>query len=314
MEDLYALLLGAPLTLTQGEVIARAGVPEELAKAVWAALGFAEVAPEEVAFTELDVQALRDSIALVSAGIVDRPTQLMMARTMGQALSRLAEAQLDVFRKMAGDLSVDEAELLASATAADVLPRIESLLLHVWRRQFSAAAQRALAGTRDAEGLVEVAVGFIDLVDYTRSSREWDAARLERTLETFERDLSLRVAAVGGQVVKTLGDGVLFTTRTSVTAVQVALDTIEAHLADQELPSVRAGVAFGPVLVRLGDVYGEPVNLASRLCDEARPATLLVSRAVADAVAEADGLELRSLGRRSVRGYRSMSPYLVRRA
>jgi adenylate cyclase len=313
MEDLEAMLLGAPRTLTSPEVVARAGLSEELAEAVWAALGFAEVPDEEVAFTEFDAEALRTSGELLATGVVDVDSWLVMARTTGQAMARLAEAQLDVFRRVAGELSADESVALAVAASGDVLPRIEKLLMFTWRRQFAAAVQRTLAAVPGDHGLPTLAVGFVDIVDYTRSSRSWDAARLERTLETFERDVSLRVAAVGGRVVKTLGDGVLYTTDTARDAAEVALDTVAAHRDTEDLPAVRAGVALGPVLVRLGDLYGEPVNLASRLSDEARPSSVLVDGEAAAALQGVDGLEVRPLAKRSVRGFRSVTPFLVRR-
>lgn len=312
MEDLETLLLGAPRTLTSPEVVERAGLSEELAEAVWAALGFAEVGDDEVAFTELDAEALKTSGELLATGVVDVDSWLVMARTTGQAMARLAEAQIDVFRRVAGELSTEDFEGFAVATSQDVLPRIEALLMFTWRRQFAAAVQRALASAPSDHGLPTLAVGFVDIVDYTRSSRSWDAAQLERTLETFERDVALRLAAVGGRVVKTLGDGVLFTTDSAAAAVEVALETVAAHLEDEELPAVRAGVALGPVLVRLGDVYGEPVNLASRLSDEARPSSVLVDRQAATALEEVEGLEVRPLGKRSVRGFRSVTPFLVR--
>jgi adenylate cyclase len=314
VEDLDQLLLGAPLTLTRNQVLASADLPEDLVHAVWAALGFAEVDPDVVAFTELDVQALRDSAQLLGTGVVDTDTWLVMARTMGQSLARLAEAQLDVFRKAAGPVAGDEDLLGVAMQAAGLaVPRIEALLLFVWRRQFAAAVQRALAAERDPHEMPRLSVGFVDLVDYTRSSRSWDAGRLERTLETFERDVSLRVVAVGGRVVKTLGDGVLFTAPSTRGAVDVALDTVAAHADDPELPSVRTGVASGAVLERLGDVYGEPVNLASRLSDEARPSSVLVDRSAAAELEQVEGLRVRPLERRSVRGFRALSPFLVRR-
>lgn len=315
VDDLDTLLLGAPLSLTRSQVLARVDLPEDLVVGVWAALGFPEVPDDVVAFTELDVQALEDSVTLLSTGVVDAATWLVMARTMGQALARLAEAQLDVFRKVSAQVPPgDDVVGVALESAALAVPRIEDLLLFVWRRQFAAAVQRALASERSPEELASLTVGFVDLVDYTRSSRSWDPARLESTLEVFERDVSLRVAAVGGRVVKTLGDGVLFTTPSPRAAVVVALDTVEAHLADEELPAVCAGLATGAVLERLGDVYGEAVNLASRLCDEARPSSVLVDKVAAAALAGADELTVRPLERRSVRGFRSLSPFLVRRA
>jgi adenylate cyclase len=313
MDDLEQLLLGAPVTLTSADVITRVALPEELIDAVWAALGFAKPDDDVVAFTELDVQALQDSAALLGTGVVDTSTWLVMARTMGQGLSRLAEAQLDVFRRAAAGMSADDVEALVRSAADDVLPRIEALLVYVWRRQFAAAVQRAVTGERDPSELPTLTVGFVDIVDYTRSSRDWDARRLEQTLETFERDVSLRVAAVGGRVVKTLGDGVLFTTSSSRAAVEVALATVTAHEEDPDLPLVRAGVATGAVLVRLGDVYGEPVNLASRLCDQARPSSVLVDRAAAEGLEGAAGFTVRPLERRSVRGFRALTPFLVRR-
>jgi adenylate cyclase len=313
MEDLEQLLLGAPLTLTRPEVLARVELDPELVDSVWAALGFAVVEDDVVAFTELDVKALQDSAALLATGVVDTSTWLVMARTMGQGLSRLAEAQLEVFRRQAAELAPEQVEETIAAMAPLVLPRIEALLLYNWRRQFVASVHRAFAGEREPGELPNLAVGFIDIVDYTRTIRGWDAQQLERTLEAFEQGVSLRVASVGGRVVKTLGDGVLFTTSSSQSAVEVALETVEAHAADEGLPKIRAGVATGPVLERLGDVYGSPVNLASRLCDEARPLSLLVDRNAAADLDGIPGLSVRPLERRSVRGFRSLHPYLVRR-
>jgi adenylate cyclase len=118
-------------------------------------------------------------------------------------------------------------------------------------------------------------------------------------------------------VVKTLGDEVMYVADDPAAALDVALDTVEAHCADDDLPDVRAGVASGPVLERLGDVFGQPVNLASRLVDEARPRSVLVDAELVAALERADRLEgwyvLKRLRRRSVRGYRALTPYLVRR-
>jgi adenylate cyclase len=313
VDDLDTVLLGARPDLTRLDVIEQSGVAPELADAVWNALGFASVGDDVRAFTANDVQALRNSQQLIASGLVDPDTWLVMARTMGQALSRLAEAQIDVFGRVLGDLEPQEAIEVALAAAEHVVPPIEQLLLFVWRRQFAAAAHRTLAGVGQHDQPT-ITVGFLDLVDFTRSTRSWDVSTLEQTLEVFERDTALRVAAMGGRVIKTLGDGVLFAASDPVAAVQVALDTVQAHLDDGELPLVRAGLASGPVLERLGDLYGEPVNIASRLADEARASSVLVDRVLAQRLEGADGLVVRPLAKRSVRGYRSLTPFLVRRA
>ena len=311
-DDLEATLLGAPCELTRDEVAAAVGIPEPEARSIWNAMGFPEVSPTERAFTQRDVQALQTALDLAATGIVDADTVLVLARSMGQELARTAEAQVDVFRAASEGLTSEEALEAAAQLAPGLIPMIEQLVVHVWRRQFAAAAGRAFAST-DGDGGGATAVGFVDLVDFTKSTQQWDASMLERTLERFERETALRVTSVGGRVVKTLGDAVLFVTDDPGSAVEVALQTVDAHCADDELPDVRAGVALGPLLVRLGDVFGAPVNLASRLTDEARPRTVLVDQAVADALADDASYEVKRLRRRSVRGYRSLTPYLLRR-
>jgi adenylate cyclase len=311
-DDLEAVLLGAPCELTRDDVAAAVGISEPEARSIWNAMGFAEVSPHERAFTSKDVEALRTALAFAESGIVSPDTVLVLARSMGQELARTAEAQVDVFKTATEGLTPEEVLASATALAADMVPMLEQLVVHVWRRQFAAATARAFAAA-EGEGQPQTAVGFVDLVDFTRSTQQWDASTLERTLERFERETALRVTAVGGRVVKTLGDAVLYVCDQPDLAVDVALQTVDAHAEDDELPDVRAGVAYGPVLVRLGDVFGSPVNLASRLTDEARPRSVLVDQAVADVLGEDGSYELKKLRRRSVRGYRSLTPYLLRR-
>lgn len=312
-EDLEAALLGAPCTLTREEVADQAGVDTDQARAVWAALGFAQVSPGERAFTARDVDALRTAIVLRNSGVVDQDTLLVLARAMGQGLARLAEAQVDIFRAQAGGLRPDEAQAAALAGASEVLPGLERLVVLVWRRQFAAATERSLTALVD-DGHPVLAVGFVDLVGYTQTTRESDVADLRRLLERFERETSLRVTACGGRVVKTLGDAVLYVADSVVGAAEVALETVDAHERDTALPEVRAGVALGPVLTRLGDVFGDPVNLASRLTTEARPSSVLVDLSAAAALAGDPSYRLVRLPHRSVRGYRALRPHVLRRA
>lgn len=309
MDDLDAVLLGEPLTLDREDVERLSGVPADVAGDVWAAMGFPEIPYGERAFTHADVAALRTAAQLLELGVVDLDTTLVMARAMGQGLARLAEAQVDVLRARAGELEVEDALTELAERADEVLPRLDHLIVFMWRRQFAAAVQRSIVTVRE-HGMPVLAIGFVDLVGFTRSSRTWDASQLERTLERFERAMALRVTTGGGRIVKTLGDGVLYTTDHAVDAVGIALDTVRQHEEDPDLPAVRAGVACGPVLVRLGDVFGEPVNLASRLSQEARPGSLLVDKHVAAELGEEH--EVRELARRAVRGYRALTPYVVR--
>ncbi len=312
-DEFEAVLLGASRQWDRDEVARQVGVDIERASDLWAALGFAEVPPGEIAFTRLDVEALRTAVELGGTGLIEPELLLVLARAMGQGLSRLAEAQVEVFRGQAAALAPEQVRPAAAAAAADVLPRLESLVVHVWRRHFAAAMERSLVALM-SDGHPVLAVGFVDLVGFTQTSRETSASVLEDLLERFERTAALRVTANGGRVVKTLGDGVLFVADTIEGAAEVVLSTVGEHEVDATLPEVRAGLALGPVLSRLGDIFGEPVNLASRLTDEARPSTVLVDRAAAEALAGDPRFRLYSLKHRSVRGYRALRPHVLRRA
>jgi adenylate cyclase len=73
------------------------------------------------------------------------------------------------------------------------------------------------------------------------------------------------------------------------------------------------GLAWGQVLHRLGDVFGPVVNVASRLTSTARPGRVLVDRALAEALEDDDRFRLRRLRRTSVKGYRRLEPWNLRR-
>ena len=297
-------LLGGERRYTRVEVAELAGVPVEQARILWRALGFADVGDDNVAFTDQDVQALRAVDGLVRRGVIDAGTQLAMTRAMGQSLARLADwhvsaitSALDADQPTAGDD--------AAAVAHDLVPVVEGLIGYVWRRHLAATAGRALADDRTSPS-TSLVVGFADLVGFTSLTRDVGEAELAGVVETFEALASDVIAEHSGRVVKTLGDEVMFTADTPGQGAEIALD-----LADR----VEAiGLACGPVLARLGDVYGEPVNIASRLTSIARPASILVDRELAGELADDERFRLRRVPPRPVRGYALLHASRLRRA
>ena len=71
-------------------------------------------------------------------------------------------------------------------------------------------------------------------------------------------------------MVKTLGDSVLFMSQSPEDGVEIAWDIVQMIGGDERLPDVRVGLVTGPVVLRMGDVYGPAVNLAARLVGVAR--------------------------------------------
>jgi len=316
-EALERLLLDGPRRYTRLQVAALAGMEPTRTQRLWRALGFPDAADDDPAFTDADVQALAILSELIDSGFVDAETEASIARAMGQALSRLADWQADMLAEAlsrtgaAGErrpASPDEAVAVARA----LLPKMRDIQHYVWRRHLAANADRLLASTAGQGDRRELAVGFADLVGYTSRSRGMGGRELGAMVEDFEAIATEVIARHRGRVVKTVGDGVLFTAGSAVDAVEIGLLLPEAW-DTAERPPLRVGAAYGTVLTRLGDVYSPVVNLASRLTSLARPGTVLVDRDLADRIRELPEYRVRPLRRVSVRGYDHLQPWLVRR-
>ncbi len=314
-DELERLLLGGPRRWTRLQVAERAGMPPERTQRLWRALGFPDAADDEPLFTDADVAALGVLSQLIDSGFVGPETEASIARAMGQSLSRLADWQTDlladVLTRRDGDERAPVGPQEAVEAARTLLPLLRSVQDYVWRRHLAANADRLLtvAGPADRR---ELAVGFVDLVGYTSRSRGMGGRELGAMVEDFESSAAEVIARHSGRVVKTVGDGVLFTAVSATDAVDIGLELPEVWTAEDR-PPLRTGLAYGAVLTRLGDVYSPVVNLASRLTSIARPGTVLVDRELARRLRRLPAYRVRPLRRVSVRGYDHLQPWLVRR-
>lgn len=308
------LLLGGELRYTRPEAIEAAGVTEEFAQRLWRALGFPHVPEETVAFTDTDVAALAKVATLPSAGLVNEEIVFRMVRAVGQTMARLAKWQVDILvETLTEPLEPPGPEALRVIMehAETRIAELEPLIVHAWRRQLAAAGTRLLAAQEDPA--VRAAVGFADLVAFTRTSRDLDERELARLVERFEETASDVVAEHGGRVVKTLGDEVLFSAETAEAGAEIALSVAEAVRDDAGIPDVRVGMAYGPVLPLRGDVFGTTVNLASRLTSMARPGTVLTDAGLASELRGDGAYELTRIRARRAHGLGLVQPYVLRR-
>ncbi|MFJ4900518.1 adenylate/guanylate cyclase domain-containing protein [Streptomyces sp. NPDC088727] len=331
------VLLGGARTWTRRDIAERSGVGPERTVQIWRALGFPAVGDDVRAFTDADVDALRVGERLIEAGLITEESETMMARALGHHLSRLAEWQAHtLWAWMNHESRSPSEEREPAGHAAVLLPELELLQRHVWRRHLAACTARVLAEAEEdvpaeprqeqpggvAEGgpgpsgegadVRDRAVGFTDMVGYTRMTRGLDSTELVRVLDRFERLTGDVVAEGRGRVVKTIGDEVLFVCEAASSAADIALELTARAETDQELPQLRTGLAYGAVLSRFGDVYGAAVNIAARLTAVARPDAVLVDTAFAGELEGLAGYELRVLRPVSVRGYSRLRPVLLR--
>lgn len=129
------------------------------------------------------------------------------------------------------------------------------------------------------------AIMFTDIVGFSRQMGS-NEARTLRLLDTHNHIIQQAVTAHHGTVIKTVGDAFLVDFPSVVHAVQCA-QQIQAQLracnADTEPAEhihVRIGVHLGDVVQRDRDVFGDGVNIASRLQGLAEPDTICISQAV----------------------------------
>lgn len=317
-DDLERAILGDLPRHTSIEVAESAGVSLADARRLWRALGFAD-AGDDPAFTDADLDALTLIAKLTDSDILDFETAVKLTRAVGQTVARLADWQVATLAEHvesveAGDEASGSRLFTAFQMAHEVEPAFERLLVYAWRRHLAAAVGRVEAlGAAEEELLtVHLTVGFADLVSFTKLSNGLDEDTLGDLVETFESKAADIVAGLGGRVIKTLGDSILFVADQPAEAVEIALTVVEEIGPDPDLPDVRIGLASGTVISRFGDVFGPPVNLASRLTTVARRNRVIADRATVDALPE-ESFDTRALPPRSLRGFGSVEPITVRR-
>ena len=284
-----SILLGGEAVYTREQAVELSGADPELAGRVWRALGFPTLGDDSVTFAESDVEALRIANSLLEEGILDEEGVVRFARAMGQTMARLADWQTSILSTLIfKDGHEDPTTSSLMQQVKGLLPDVERLLLHIWRRQLAASTGRTLAVMSNGNDIVPnyypLIVGFADLVSFTTLSRELDEVDLAGVVEGFE-----------------------------ATAADIALRLASGVKTHVEVPDVRVGVAYGPVLTMHGDVFGTTVNRASRLTSFARPGTVLIDETLAESLTDEEGLQVVQVRARHAHGLGLIQPYTLRR-
>ena len=292
------------------------GWPEETTRRFFRALGFPD-AGQEVRYTEADLCVLRAVSDAVVESDLDMASALRLARAIGQNIARLSDWQGAAIASRADQVTESDDVATQHRTAqrigSQVTDAFEAVLVHSWRRHLNAALTRLDMDTEVGEHeQTIVTVGFADLVNFSALSSEMDTNRLGELVEIFESRCGDVVASQEGRMIKTLGDSVLFVHDDPDRALDIASGLIDVIGQDSRLPDVHIGLATGPVVTRMGDVFGPPVNLAARLTALARRNRVLVDDATVAGLRPATH-EARRLTARPLRGFGLVEPVAVRR-
>ncbi len=302
--------LSLDLVLERGDLTARqlagqVGMPLDDLVDVYRLLG--------VPVTDLDAPCFEtaevDLVSRLRLGEAALPIAEEVNRAIASAMSLLATTAVSAFvgtveddLEAAGD-PVRRAEI-TSATgelALDLSSRLRPLFRHHLR--LAVTRQRAAMGAGVDRRSSHLGVGFVDLVGFTSTTAGMSSAELVDFTGAFHRRAHDVVTRGGGQVVKHIGDEIMFSAVDPARACRIGLALIDAFDVETR---PRGGLAFGPMVARYGDLYGTTVNLASRLADIAVPGELLAAADVVDpatAAPDGAGLCFEPAGRRMLKGF-----------
>jgi adenylate cyclase len=306
-DDVERLVHLGPKELTWPEVCARAGISHEVADPLWRALGFPDIPPDERAYAGDDVRALRiaaEGIEALRGGHRRAALDAIVreARMVSFHMTRIAEVEIESMAEVSA-LGLRERVLAEASQRGLEHSDLGWVLFYAFRRRLDEALRRRT--TLEAGDHPTLAVGFVDLVDFTRTSGSMQTDELGRLLGRFEGLASDIITEAGGRVVKLIGDEAMLVFPTAEGAAQGAIELVDACAAG-DLPSARAGLSLGPVLGRGGDYFGRVVILASRLVDVAPADTVLADDRFAEAIADSSALAIEPHGHTRLKGLGSV--------
>lgn len=134
-----------------------------------------------------------------------------------------------------------------------------------------------------------LAVMFIDIASYTRTTARLSREKVDYLHEVFD-NLSLPLFKdFRGQVVKKMGDAFLITFKSATDAVLCGVELQRRFMEynkthDYKPISIRVAIDMGEVIIRNDDVYGDAVNRASRIESVAKAGHIVFSEAVGAAM------------------------------
>jgi adenylate cyclase len=290
-EQLLAGILPEP-SLTGPQAAAAAEISHDDAQRIWRALGMPHVEEHVVAFSQLDVESLRTVTQIMDTGF-PLEAVISVARVLGQSMSRVTDAQTRmVHDHLVGPLLAEAEQTVDDDQFAPLVRMLmessEPLLNHVYRLHLSVAIQR-MSLQQEAGSSESLAVGFVDLVGFSRLSDDLQQGDLGDLISRFE-DLVIQVCTDSGvRLVKIVGDAVMFVSSDPLDCLKAAWAIVDRLHEDGSMPEARAGLDMGPVLPMSGDYFGRPVNVASRITAFARNGTVVCSGAFLDSLP--DGIE-----------------------
>jgi adenylate cyclase len=318
-EDRLALLpvqrvLGGEWSAAQ--IAEETGLPVQMLRRLRRQMGLPDPDPDEHVFGDEWLDSARSTKIFLDAGLTEDAIG-EITRVLGEAMARVAGTTTGAFAEAflkPGDSEEEVATRFARLTE-ELTPALGPVLLAAFKGHLQENVQRGMISRAELAaghlaGEQRTAVCFADLVGFTTLGGQLATEELGGVIGRFS-ELASEVAHSEVRLIKTIGDAAMLSAREPGPLVAAALSLLEA-VEEADLPSVRAGIAYGPALQRSGDLYGHAVNLASRVTGIARPGSVLCTEEVRDAAAE--DFDWSSAGKHRLKGIgKSVPLYRARR-
>lgn len=153
---------------------------------------------------------------------------------------------------------------------------------------------------------MDCAILFADVAGSTALYEILGDARAFGLVENCLQTMSGCVTEAHGRVVKTIGDAVMAvfpdTDQAAAAAAEMQMRVDKLGSASGARLGLRIGFHFGPVVERDTDVFGDAVNLASRLCDLASKGQVITDKETAQELSSMFAGNLRKLFSIPVKG------------
>jgi adenylate cyclase len=157
-----------------------------------------------------------------------------------------------------------------------------------------------------SQSVEKLAVLFADICGSTSLYENLGDDRARKLIFQCINVMSDEIYAGQGTLVKTIGDEVMATFPTAETAFHAACsirNTVESHQHAFAYPlHIRIGFNYGPVIKEFGDVFGNTVNVASRVSAITRAGQVMATQAVYDALPAGLRSRMRQILRAELKG------------
>ena len=144
------------------------------------------------------------------------------------------------------------------------------------------------------------AIVFTDIVGFTELMGQNEKSAMV-LLEKQKRLLRPIIENFNGEWLKEIGDGTLSSFPSAVQAVTCALEIQRILDHDPEL-TVRIGIHIGDIIKKDGDVFGDGVNIASRIQELSDPGGICISKSVNDSIKNQTNIDCVSIGYKDLKG------------